>query len=276
MCRGKDCVNIREILYKCVFLKERFWQIRKIIFHIGAFTVRLVFIRHGDPDYSLDTLTEKGKREAELLAKRVAQWKNIDEIYVSPLGRAKATAAPSLALTGYNAVCLNWLREIEGTVTFPDSGRSHIPWDFAPGYWTKMPEMYHREDWTNSEIIKTGDTAHEWEYIKLSFDNFMRDHGYKHEGNMYTVEKHSDATVVLFCHMGVTLFLLGYMLNISPMLMMHGFEIPPTGITMISSEEVVPGQAYFRCYALGDTRHLYEGGEPVSQSGYFGSMFQEL
>ena len=30
--------------------------------------MRLIFIRHGDPDYVHDTLTEKGKREAELLA----------------------------------------------------------------------------------------------------------------------------------------------------------------------------------------------------------------
>ena len=32
--------------------------------------MRLIFIRHGDPDYVHDTLTEKGKREAELLAQR--------------------------------------------------------------------------------------------------------------------------------------------------------------------------------------------------------------
>ena len=36
--------------------------------------MRLIFIRHGDPDYVHDTLTEKGKREAELLAQRVKNW----------------------------------------------------------------------------------------------------------------------------------------------------------------------------------------------------------
>ena len=30
--------------------------------------MRLLFIRHGDPDYEHDTLTEKGRREAALLA----------------------------------------------------------------------------------------------------------------------------------------------------------------------------------------------------------------
>lgn len=32
--------------------------------------MRILFIRHGDPDYLNDTLTEKGCREADLLAKR--------------------------------------------------------------------------------------------------------------------------------------------------------------------------------------------------------------
>ena len=32
--------------------------------------MRILFIRHGDPDYANDTLTEKGHREAALLAER--------------------------------------------------------------------------------------------------------------------------------------------------------------------------------------------------------------
>ena len=52
--------------------------------------MRLIFIRHGDPDYTHDNLTEKGKREVELLTRRVCSWKNITQIYQSPLGRAKA------------------------------------------------------------------------------------------------------------------------------------------------------------------------------------------
>ena len=33
--------------------------------------MRIVFIRHGDPDYTTDTLTEKGKKEAALLAENI-------------------------------------------------------------------------------------------------------------------------------------------------------------------------------------------------------------
>lgn len=33
--------------------------------------MRLILIRHGDPNYEKDCLTEKGKREAALLAERI-------------------------------------------------------------------------------------------------------------------------------------------------------------------------------------------------------------
>ena len=31
--------------------------------------MRIIFVRHGEPDYTDDSLTEKGKKEAKLLAK---------------------------------------------------------------------------------------------------------------------------------------------------------------------------------------------------------------
>ena len=57
--------------------------------------MKLIFIRHGEPDYEADSLTEKGWREAELLAKRAADW-NVTDFYCSPLGRAQHTAECTL------------------------------------------------------------------------------------------------------------------------------------------------------------------------------------
>ena len=72
--------------------------------------MRILLIRHGDPDYVNDTLTEKGRREAALLAKRAVSM-NMGECYKSPLGRAKDTAAPCLEVTGKTAEILDWLQE---------------------------------------------------------------------------------------------------------------------------------------------------------------------
>ena len=57
--------------------------------------MHLIFIRHGDPDYSIDSVTEKGKCEIELLGKRISKL-NATEFFVSPMGRAQATAKACL------------------------------------------------------------------------------------------------------------------------------------------------------------------------------------
>ena len=49
--------------------------------------MRLIIVRHGDPDYEHDTLTAQGHREAQLAAERLSRLE-IAAFYVSPLGRA--------------------------------------------------------------------------------------------------------------------------------------------------------------------------------------------
>ena len=45
--------------------------------------MKITIIRHGDPDYEHDSLTEKGFKQAELL-KEVLLRRHFDEIYLSP------------------------------------------------------------------------------------------------------------------------------------------------------------------------------------------------
>ena len=57
--------------------------------------MRLLIIRHGDPDYEHDTLTEAGRLEVQLLAERMKNTE-VDDYYVSTMGRAKDTIAESI------------------------------------------------------------------------------------------------------------------------------------------------------------------------------------
>ena len=98
--------------------------------------MKLLFIRHGEPDYVHDTLTEKGWREARLLAERIAPL-DVKQYYVSPLGRAQDTARPTLERAGRTAVTLDWLREFTGRVRKPNlPGQDSIAWDWLPQDWT--------------------------------------------------------------------------------------------------------------------------------------------
>lgn len=49
--------------------------------------MRIVLVRHGDPNYEKDCLTELGHKQAAVAAQRLLK-EGIDEIYSSPLGRA--------------------------------------------------------------------------------------------------------------------------------------------------------------------------------------------
>ncbi|MCR5675960.1 MAG: histidine phosphatase family protein [Lachnospiraceae bacterium] len=262
--------------------------------------MRLIFIRHADPDYEHDDLTEKGQREAALLAPRIAAIRNIREIYVSPFGRAQATARPALKLLSREAVTLPWLREFSYRIEDPLTGRLHVPWDLPPEYYTQVPQFFDKDHWyeaplyqTNPEIPENAPAAYR------GFDELMSSHGYRRHGNdaYYHVEEAAsslipdddrpgfdhdfhptddDETLLFFCHLGAELLLVGRLLGISPVLLWHGIYIAPTAVTVLNEERRYNGNAIFRLQTLGDTSHLKEGGEPVSASGAFGPVLQEI
>ena len=53
-------------------------------------------VRHGDPIYKPDSLTEQGHKQAAALAKRFAKF-GLDEVYSSTSIRAQMTAQPTCA-----------------------------------------------------------------------------------------------------------------------------------------------------------------------------------
>ena len=74
--------------------------------------MRLIIVRHGDPDYENDCLTELGHYQAELVAKRLMD-EGIQEIYSSPQGRARETAEHFVALSGVGPIkILDFMHEI--------------------------------------------------------------------------------------------------------------------------------------------------------------------
>ncbi|WP_460641583.1 histidine phosphatase family protein [Lacrimispora brassicae] len=230
--------------------------------------MKLILIRHGEPDYSIDSLTEKGWREADLLSERMGK-QPVSAFYCSPLGRAKDTAKATLDKSGAEAEILPWLREFYAPVEDGGSGTKRIPWDFMPGYWTNREELYHRDLWFENERMKTGPVKEEYEKVAAGLDEILKKHGYEREGRMYRAVPGSDDTIVLFCHFGVICVMLSHLLGIPAPLLWQGFFLAPSSVTTLETEERLEGEAYFRCKGAGDTAHLYAKGEPGSNSGFF-------
>lgn len=230
--------------------------------------MKLLIIRHGDPDYVNDSLTEKGFKEAELLSERIGKLP-VDYFYCSPLGRARATAAPTLKKFGRDAEILDWLQEFPAHIINPADGGESIPWDLMPSYWTKNTDFYDKDNWLKTELMQSGNVEPLYENVCRELDSLLEKHGYKRDGNIYKAVKPNNDTVAFFCHFGIECVLLSHILGISPIVLWQGFVALPTSVTTLITEEREEGAAYFRCNGFGDLSHLYAANEPASFSARF-------
>ncbi len=236
--------------------------------------MRLLFIRHGDPDYTVDGLTGTGRLEAELLAERIAPM-DIKEYFVSPLGRALATARPTLEKAGRTARECEWLQEFSIEVRRPDKGgeRSQVPWDWLPQDWARSPLLLDREHWFEHPVFAEADLKSAYDHVIAGFEQVLAAHGYVRDGLCYRVKRASTDTLAFFCHFGVTCVLMSRLMNVSPMVLWHGLAMAPSSVTTVYSEERRPGIASFRASSVGDISHLYIRGQAPSFSARFCEVY---
>lgn len=253
--------------------------------------MRILFIRHGDPDYENDTLTPKGHREAKLLSD-IIQDLDIGDCYVSPLGRARDTARYSLEKLGKTAPILDWLQEFPAKVNlnlapelkaaYPDvkmdgdGYRPRIVWDMLPGYLSAHPEYTDPHRWKESLVAQNGDLNQVYTSVVTQFDSLLADYGYIRKDGYYAVEKGHTKTITFFCHFGITCLLLSRLWNISPFLLWHSLALAPSSVTEVVTEERSKGIAYFRGLRLGDVSHLTLGGEMPSFSARFCETYENM
>ena len=232
--------------------------------------MKILIVRHGDPDYENDSLTELGRKEAIALSERMKNIK-ADECYVSPLGRAKETARYSLEKMNMEAEELMWLREFAPVVKRPE--KKGVAWDWVPADWTNMPHAFDFDKWTEFPAFEEAKVREEVDWIYSEFDAFLRRHGYKKEGKLFKAVNPNSDVIVFFCHFGLECILLSYMLNLSPFILWHASIAAPTSITTVVTEERREGTAQFRMLSFGDTSHLYAAGMEPAFSGRFREVF---
>ena len=216
--------------------------------------MKLFIIRHGDPDYDNDTLTERGWQEAELLKERLLR-DNITKVYCSPKGRAQATAKPFLEATGLTSVTCDFLREF--LVAVVENGREKPAWCLSPEFYEKnRRQLEDREDWFNNEIYQRYDLISHERRVLESFDNLLAENGYTREGSLYNVAPGTDTeqNIAIFCHAGLGLLLLSHIADIPTSIMWQMFKIQPTGVSTVifSGRE----KAHANIFGVGDMTHL--------------------
>lgn len=230
--------------------------------------MHLIFIRHAEPDYTSDSLTNQGRQEADVLAKRVENWP-VTRVYCSPMGRAQATASPILHALHQEAVITPWLREFEDTLAGQPGGARRKAWDIPICDQHKNNAYFDAAGWVTAPGIEGSDIPTRYSQVCMAFDKLLEDYGYFRQGQGYRVREDKQATLLFICHMGVSCVILSHFMGVSPYTLWNGIYMAPASVTILNSELRISGYATFRCQTIGDASHLLNAGMQPSGSGYY-------
>ena len=218
--------------------------------------MRIIIVRHGDPDYARDALTELGKKQAAAVAERLMD-EGIEEIYSSPLGRAKETAEAFAELSGIRSIhMLDFMREIRfgfGEALY-ETGN---PWEEVDKMAEEGKEILD-PNWHEWPFFKENIATVDVDDIASATDDWLRELGYEREGLYYrcTTEDDTEHTVALFCHGGSGTAMIARILNLPFPYLCAIIRMRHTSITTIRMEKI-PGSKITPVLELtGDDRHI--------------------
>lgn len=221
----------------------------------------LYIIRHGDPIYVTDTLTERGKLQAEAVGKRMLDAK-IDRIFSSPMGRARETAEPACRLLGLEKNIEEWTHEIgdERLTPFPDGVIKSVSFVQNTYYLENGGIDLPYERTYECAGIRESNMKIAVKYIEENGKEFLERLGYREENGIYRIIKPNEEKVALFCHAAFARAWLSVLLHIPLHIMWSSFEYTHTGVTVVEFRNNPNGVTAPRCLCYSDVSHLYASG----------------
>ena len=219
--------------------------------------MRIVFVRHGEPDYEHDCLTEKGRLQALAAAERLRE-EEISEIWSSPLGRAAETAAAASEALGLPVRTLDFMREVhwgsrDGSPLFADGH----PWDIADEL-ARQGISLTDPAWREHPFFRNNRVCDSVDLVEKGIDEWLLELGYRREGAYYRCirEDSGQKTVALFSHGGSSCAAMGHMLNLPFPYACALLHLEFTGITILRLDRR-PGSKVLPCLELAnDGRHI--------------------
>ena len=235
--------------------------------------MRLLLIRHADPDYENHTLTPQGFLEAEALGKAYRDF-TFDEAYCSPLNRAKFTAEAFMKHhPGKEFVIKDWLVEFDALIRVPYTEEEVFSWDFPPAEFVKEESFFTGDAYLSGPWLQNDALQRRYREAVEGLDEILERNGYRRNGRTYDVLSSNTRTVLIFCHFGMMSVLMSHLLHVPYVLLGQQFECQPTGVTTIVTEERQKGIAQFRCLRFSDVSHLTANGLEPSFAGRFCEIF---
>jgi len=193
--------------------------------------LRLIFVRHGEPDYRTDTLTEVGHRQAEAAAARLAD-EGIDAIFASPMGRARQTAAYTADRLGREVTVLPFMHEL----SWGKEPTRYHPWDRA----REMAES--GGDLLDTSFIAEPDFVGKALFAQAAqtaeeFDAWLAERGYIRDGKIYRCAAPSEETLAIFSHGGSSSAVMAHLLGMPYLYFCYLNPLAFTSVSIIHMRE---------------------------------------
>ncbi len=219
--------------------------------------MRLIFVRHGHPNYAEDCLTELGHRHAQAAATRLSEEK-INRIYSSSCGRAAQTAQHIADMQGLQVELCDFMREIAwGSVNEEPIPHNGHPWKTVDDMVASGVSLM-REDWANDKYFCNNKVVSHFSRVAREFDGFLESLGYKREDNLYRVCKGNSENIVMVSHAGSSSAVLSHIFNLPMPFVCAAISPNYTGITVVSFSDKDGTLISPQFEIMNDARHIAE------------------
>jgi probable phosphoglycerate mutase len=225
----------------------------------------LFYVRHGDPTYNPDSLTEKGREQANALVERMKKI-NPDEIYASTSNRAIQTAEPTAKALNKEITVLDWCNE---SYAYRNLGVTQENGQYFWAFGIKsVIDLFQTK-----EMRALGDRWYDHPFFagmtckdyclktKEEIKAFIKSLGYEYdeENHAYRAVNPTDKRIALFAHQGFGLLFLSLLLDIPyPQTCTH-FDMGHTGVTVIEFDGK-EGLVIPKVIQLSNDSHLFKAG----------------
>ena len=180
-------------------------------------------IRHGDPIYDPDSLTELGHEQAKALVKRFSVY-GLDEIYSSNSDRAMLTAKPTCDALNLEMVTFPWANEGRAWefFTVPKDNGVGREWAFAHN---GSIEKFRKDEvrlmgkkWYDHPSFADTNFKNGVLTVDKQCDDFFESLGYRHdrENNRYICLGENHKRVGFVAHQGFGMIFLSQILLFRP------------------------------------------------------------
>jgi probable phosphoglycerate mutase len=228
--------------------------------------MKIIFVRHGHPDYRKDCLTEIGHLHGKAVAERL-RGEKIDRICSSSCGRARETAEHIAVYHDLPVETFDFIREIGwGSIDGTELYKNGHPW-FTVDDMIENGESLHDPEFEKNPRFSNNKVIYDVKKISEGFDEWLLGLGYKREGEYYRVLRKNDGNVIMVSHGGASSAALAHLFSLPFLLTLSIVRADYTAITIVSIDAEEGHLALPKFDMMNDSKHI----QGIEAEKYFGN-----